>query len=146
VTAHDSDGWLHTGDLGWRDADRYLYLEGRQDDLINRGGEKISPREVEDILLRDPAVANAAVVGQSHALLGAEVVAYIETRDYMGADSVAMLRKKLLADCDRLLSPHKRPANIFAVESLPTTETGKLLRRGLHPTVLSNPPEERRAS
>jgi oxalate---CoA ligase len=146
VAAHESDGWLHTGDLGWRDADRYLYLEGREDDLINRGGEKISPREVEDILLRDPAVAKAAVVGQSHPLLGAEVVAYIETRDYMSADRLAKLREKLLTDCDRLLSPYKRPTTIFAVETLPTTETGKLLRHSLVPMGLCNPPEERKTS
>ncbi|MFZ0666619.1 MAG: AMP-binding protein, partial [Acidimicrobiales bacterium] len=138
VAALDSDGYLRTGDIGWRDADGFLYLEGREDDVINRGGEKISPREVENLLLRDPAVASVAVVGRPHPILGAEVVAYIETRDHMSNEEVAKLRQHLLAECERLLSPHKRPAGLFAVHKLPTTQTGKVLRRKIDPMVPSD--------
>ena len=59
----DADGWLDTSDLGYLDADGYLFLVGRSDDVINRGGEKIYPREIEEILLAQPGVRSAAVVG-----------------------------------------------------------------------------------
>jgi acyl-CoA synthetase (AMP-forming)/AMP-acid ligase II len=68
--AFDGDGWLDTGDLGYLDTDGYLFLVGRSDDVINRGGEKIFPQEVEDVLLTHPAVRSAAVIGAPHDRLG----------------------------------------------------------------------------
>jgi acyl-CoA synthetase (AMP-forming)/AMP-acid ligase II len=68
--AIDADGWLDTGDLGYLDADGYLFLAGRSDDVINRGGEKIYPREIEEILLAQPGVRSAAVVGVVDEVLG----------------------------------------------------------------------------
>jgi len=64
--ARDEAGWLSTGDLGARDEDGFVYLAGRADDVINRGGEKVFPQEVEDVLLAHPAVRSAAVVGAPH--------------------------------------------------------------------------------
>ncbi|MGH3246257.1 MAG: AMP-binding protein, partial [Trebonia sp.] len=71
------DGWLDTGDLGYLDADGYLFLIGRSDDVINRGGEKIYPREIEEILLAQPGVRSAAVIGVRDDVLGELPVAYI---------------------------------------------------------------------
>ena len=75
--AIDADGWLDTGDLGYLDADGYLFLVGRSDDVINRGGEKIYPREIEEILLAQPGVRSAAVVGAADEVLGERPVAYV---------------------------------------------------------------------
>jgi len=75
--AIDPEGWLDTGDLGHLDQDGYLFLAGRSDDVINRGGEKIYPREIEDVLLAQPGVRFAAVVGVHDEVLGERPVAYI---------------------------------------------------------------------
>jgi acyl-CoA synthetase (AMP-forming)/AMP-acid ligase II len=79
IPARGADGWLPTGDLAFRDPDGFLYLVRRSDDVINRGGEKIHPREIEDVLLCDPDIRGAAVVGRPHRLLGEECVAYVLT-------------------------------------------------------------------
>ena len=73
----DADGWLDTGDLGRLDADGYLFLAGRTDDVINRGGELVYPREIEEVLLADDAVLDAVVVGRPDDILGAVPVAYV---------------------------------------------------------------------
>ena len=75
--AIDADGWLETGDLGHLDQDGYLFLAGRSDDVINRGGEKIYPREIEEFLLTQPGVRSAAVVAASDEVLGQRPVAYV---------------------------------------------------------------------
>ena len=64
------DGWMRTGDLGHRDADGFLYLDARTDDVINRGGEKVLPREVEEAIGADPMIASVAVVGRDDPELG----------------------------------------------------------------------------
>ena len=76
-TAVFQDGWFRTGDLGYQDADGYLYITGRQRDVIIRGGENIAPREIEEVLLADPLVRDVAVVGQPDPLYGQQVVAYL---------------------------------------------------------------------
>ena len=81
--ASDPDGWLRTGDLGHRDADGFLYLDARTDDVINRGGEKVFPREIEEVISADPMVASVAVVGRDDPELGQVPVAYVVLR---GAD------------------------------------------------------------
>ena len=73
----DADGWLRTGDLGHFDEDGYLYLDARTDDVINRGGEKVFPREIEEMVLVDPAVAAVAVVAAPDPEMGQVPVAYL---------------------------------------------------------------------
>ena len=127
--ARNAAGWLLTGDLGRRDQDGFVYLTGRADDVINRGGEKIHPEEVEDLLLTDHRVRAAAVVGVPHDRLGetpvAFVLAHAEAGDTTGL--VASLREL----CDHRLARYKRPTTIEVTTELPTGPTGKVLRRAL---------------
>ncbi len=144
----DADGWLDTGDLGRRDADGYLYLAGRADDVINRGGEKIFPREIEEVLLEHPGVADAIVIGRPDPVLGEIPVALIRptpvrptpvqpagSRPAVGAarDRGEPTRPPLVAElvavCAARLDRFKRPVAIEVVDALPTGPTGKVLRR-----------------
>ena len=134
------DGWLRTGDLGYLDIDGYLFLVGRVDDVINRGGEKIFPREIEELILSDPDVAAAAVVGADDPVLGQVPVGYLVLRpgDGGAADEAAsdVVHRVRLA-VDLALPRTKRPAALHVVESLPVGRTGKLQRRAIcaHPLV-----------
>ena len=119
-------GWLATGDLGRIDGDGYLYLVGRDDDVINRGGEKIYPREIEEVLLADGRVRAAAVVGRPHPIVGEEPVAFVVAAAGSETDELA---DELSARCRSNLSPFKRPSAITVATSLPAGPTGKV-RRG----------------
>ncbi len=132
--ARHADGWLPTGDLGYLDPDGYLYLVGRADDVINRGGEKVYPREIEEVLLADPDVAVAAVVGRPHPVVGEEPVAFVLPRAGHPVDHDA-LRAALAERCESRLGRFRRPAEIFVASSLPQGANGKIrhaeLRRQL---------------
>jgi oxalate---CoA ligase len=130
----DPHGWLETGDLGYLDDAGYLYLVGRADEVINRGGEKIYPKEVEDALFREPGVRSAAVVGRDHEVLGSVPVAYLVADGVRGpgderlaADVVARAHDR----CTRLLSRPKRPVAYHVVGRLPQGATGKVHRSAL---------------
>jgi oxalate---CoA ligase len=126
--AVDSEGWLDTGDLGHLDADGYLFLAGRSDDVINRGGEKIYPREIEDFLLAQPGVWSAAVVAATDEVLGERPVAYIvPAGPRRGHELADMLREA----CAAALPRSKRPSAFYLVQELPLGPTGKLARRRL---------------
>jgi oxalate---CoA ligase len=126
--AVDSEGWLDTGDLGHLDADGYLFLAGRSDDVINRGGEKIYPREIEDFLLAQPGVWSAAVVAATDEVLGERPVAYIvPAGPWRGYEMADMLREA----CEAALPRSKRPSAFYLVQELPLGPTGKLARRRL---------------
>ncbi|MGH8919220.1 MAG: class I adenylate-forming enzyme family protein, partial [Actinomycetes bacterium] len=131
--ARGADGWLDTGDLGRMDGEGFVYLAGRLDDVINRGGEKVLPREVEETLLRDPEVSAAAVVGRPHPTVGEEPVAFVLSAS--GAGDAEALRQRLDARCRSELSRFKRPAEILVAETLPAGPTGKIkhgeLRRAM---------------
>lgn len=131
--ATDSDGWLATGDLGHVDAAGFLYLVGRADDVINRGGEKVYPREIEEVLLRDPCVEAAAVVGRPHPTVGEEPVAFVTVTP--GCHHPEDLLDRLDRRCARELSRFRRPASIQLTAVLPAGPTGKVrhaeLRRAL---------------
>ena len=131
IPARAADGWLPTGDLAFRDGDGFLYLAGRSDDVINRGGEKVHPREIEDVLLSSPHVRGAAVVGRPHRLLGEECVAYVVTEP--GQESPG-LPAQLLGRCRQALRPHQQPACVIVIDALPTGPTGKPDRRALRAT------------
>ena len=132
----DADGWLDTSDLGYLDADGYLFLVGRSDDVINRGGEKIYPREIEEILLAQPGVRSAAVVGVADEVLGERPVAYVVT----DAAAVASEVEAALSEaCAARLPRHKRPSEFCLVAEMPLGPTGKISRRQLKDLVTSRP-------
>jgi oxalate---CoA ligase len=141
------EGWLDTGDLGRIDADGYVYLVGRVDDVINRGGEKVFPRDVEEVLLADPDVVAAAVVGRPHPRLGEEPVAFVLARE--GTDGAA-LGERLSGLCERELSRFRRPAAITVTDALPTGPTGKIrhaqIRRELASQAAGNTKETQKES
>ena len=123
----DADGWLDTSDLGYLDADGYLFLVGRCDDVINRGGEKIYPRDIEEILLAQAGVRSAALVGIADAVLGERPVAYIVTAD--DAAEVPVLEAALRAACGKRLPRHKQPSEFRFMDHFPLGPTGKISRR-----------------
>jgi long-chain acyl-CoA synthetase len=119
------DGWLHTGDLGFLDADGYLRIVDRTKDLIIRNGFNVFPRDVEEALLEHPAVAAAGVVGRPDDLHGEEVVAFVE----LASDGVAP--DELVAFCKERIGGYKYPREVHVVSSLPLTPIGKLDRKAL---------------
>ena len=100
--AIDADGWLETGDLGHLDRDGYLFLAGRSDDVINRGGEKIYPREIEEFLLTQPGVRSAVVVAARDDVLGQRPVAYVVPAAGPGGPLRIPLRTRLRARVGRI--------------------------------------------
>jgi acyl-CoA synthetase (AMP-forming)/AMP-acid ligase II len=116
-----ADGWFRTGDRGYLDQDGYLWLVARIKELINRGGEKISPREIDEVLLAHPAVAEAVCFGVPHATWGEEVAAAVVLRH-------AVTEADLLAYCREHLADYKRPKQIHITETIPRTATGKIQR------------------
>jgi long-chain acyl-CoA synthetase len=119
-------GWLHTGDLGFRDADGYLHVVDRVKDLIIRNGFNVFPRDVEDALLEHPAVSAAAVVGRPDDAHGEEVVAFVSLRDDGGLPP-----KELVAFARRRLGGHRYPREVRILPSVPLTPVGKVDRRSL---------------
>jgi acyl-CoA synthetase (AMP-forming)/AMP-acid ligase II len=119
-------GWFRTGDQGYLDEDCYLHLTGRIKDIIIRGGENIAPHEVDEILLRHPAVAAAVTFGCAHPTLGEEVAAAVVLHEPHGATESALLKH-----CRESLAEYKCPKKIYLVKSIPTTATGKIRRRAV---------------
>lgn len=138
------DGWLPTGDVGWMDDDGYLFLAGRADDVINRGGEKVQPREIEEVLLADPRVRAVAVVGRPHPTVGEEPVAYVVA--FPGAAPAAALVADLTGRVESSLSRFKRPAHIEVVDTLPAGPTGKVRRSEVRRLAASPATAEPRAA
>ncbi|MGA8503157.1 MAG: acyl--CoA ligase [Candidatus Sulfotelmatobacter sp.] len=119
-------GWFRTGDEGMLDEDCYLHLTGRIKDIIIRGGENIAPHEVDEVLLRHPAVAAAVTFGCAHPTLGEEVAAAVVLHEPHGATESVLLKH-----CRELLADYKCPKKIYLVKSIPTTATGKIRRRAV---------------
>jgi acyl-CoA synthetase (AMP-forming)/AMP-acid ligase II len=124
VTGPLPGGWLDTGDLGRLDADGYLFLTGRVDDVINRGGEKVFPGDVEAVLLGDGEVLEAVVVAGPDEVLGSIPVAYVVGRGADATTLAAALRRR----ADRDLARFRRPAAVHVVAELPHGSTGKVSR------------------
>ncbi|MBW1999701.1 MAG: long-chain-fatty-acid--CoA ligase [Deltaproteobacteria bacterium] len=120
------DGWLRTGDRGWMDEEGYVYLAGRSDDIIIRGGENISPEEVEEVLCSHPKVEEAAVIGIPDAEWGQEVRAVAVTKKGENVDS-----DEIIEYCRPRLAGFKRPRSVVFVDSLPRNHMGKVLRKEL---------------
>jgi long-chain acyl-CoA synthetase len=125
-------GWLRTGDIGTLDADGFLTLKDRAKDLIISGGSNIYPREVEEVLLRHPDVAEVAVVGRAHPEWGEEVVACVVARGGAeGPEAQAALQSALDAWCLDHIARFKRPKAYVFVAGLPKNDTGKVLKTAL---------------
>ncbi|MGH3341732.1 MAG: class I adenylate-forming enzyme family protein [Carbonactinosporaceae bacterium] len=120
------DGELLTGDIGFMDADGWLYVVDRKKDMINAAGYKVWPREVEDVLVEHPAVREAAVVGVPDPYRGETVTAFVSLRAGRQADAEA-----LIAFCKERMAAYKYPRDVAILDELPKTPTGKLLRREL---------------
>jgi thioesterase domain-containing protein len=120
------DGWFRTGDLGHFDSEGYLFITGRLKEIINRGGLKVAPREVEEALLRNPAVAEAAVFALPDPRLGEEIGAAIVLHPGQSGDPHRIRRAAA-----EQLAPWKTPARVWIVPALPKGPTGKIPRVGL---------------
>lgn len=116
-----TNGWFRTGDQGYLDADGYLTLTGRIKELIVRGGEKIGPREIDEVLLCHPAVAEAVAFGVPHPTWGEEVAAAVVLKEPV--DEAA-----ILAFCKERLAEFKRPKKVYIITAIPRTATGKIQR------------------
>ncbi|KAF5732361.1 AMP-dependent synthetase and ligase family protein [Tripterygium wilfordii] len=117
-------GWLHTGDLGYFDSDGYLHLVGRIKELINRGGEKISPIEVDAVLLSHPDISQAVAFGVPDDKYGEEINCAIIPREGSNIDEADVTRF-----CKKNLAAFKVPKKVFITDSLPKTASGKIQRR-----------------
>ena len=125
----DAQGWFRTRDAGWFDADGFLYVDGRLDDVIVRGGENISPGEIETVLHAHPAVADVAVLGVPDTEWGETVGAVVVLHSGAAADGVS--EADLQAWVKERLRSTKTPTVIEFRSELPYSATGKLLRRVL---------------
>jgi acyl-CoA synthetase (AMP-forming)/AMP-acid ligase II len=121
-----TNGWFRTGDQGSIDADGYIFLHGRIKELINRGGEKITPMEIDDVLLRHPAVAEAVAIGVPHPVYGEEVEAVVALRPGQSCDAA-----ELMTFAKQYLADFKVPKAIRFVPAVPRGATGKIQRRRL---------------
>jgi acyl-CoA synthetase (AMP-forming)/AMP-acid ligase II len=119
-----SAGWFRTGDQGTLDERGYLHLVGRIKELINRGGEKIAPGEIDEVLRRHPAVAEAVAFGVPHPAWGEEVAAAVVLKEEVG-------EKELLAFCREHLADFKVPRRVHVLAEIPRTATGKIQRRSV---------------
>ena len=122
--ARDAQGWLRTGDLGYRDADGYYFITGRLKELIIKGGENIAPREIDEALLAHPAVLEAAAVGIPDAEYGQEILACVVLKE-----GVSCTEAELHAHCLRVLGRYKTPKELRFVAELPKGPSGKVQRR-----------------
>lgn len=121
---HDSftsDGWFRTGDLGYLDGDGYLYVVSRLSELIISGGENIYPAEIESVLVKHDAIAEAAVVGEADQNWGARPAAYLKLATTITEEELDILLMEVAA--------YKRPSKIVAVKEIPKTASGKPLKR-----------------
>jgi long-chain acyl-CoA synthetase len=126
------EGWMHTGDIGKMDEEGYFYIIDRSKDMIKASGFNIYPREVEEVLLLHPSVAEAAVIGIPHEYRGETVAAVIVLKP--GVEASLETRDAILAYCKKQLTPYKVPKLIEFRESLPKTLIGKVLKRELKAT------------
>ncbi|MFA4929576.1 MAG: AMP-binding protein [Patulibacter sp.] len=122
----DADGWFRTGDVGVLDAEGFLSVVDRTNDMVVRGGFNIYPAEVESAVLRHDAVAEVAVTGRPHPVLGEDLVAWVVVRE--GAEVTA---EQLRATCAAQVADYKCPRDFRFVDALPRNAMGKLLRREL---------------
>ncbi|HUS10271.1 MAG TPA: long-chain-fatty-acid--CoA ligase [Pyrinomonadaceae bacterium] len=120
------NGWFHTGDIGYRDAEGFYYIVDRKSDMIIRGGENIYPREIDEVLYQHPMIAAAATIGVPDELYGEEVAAFVVLKE--GGE---VTEKEIMAYCRAHLADYKCPKSVCIVSEIPKGPTGKLLKREL---------------
>jgi len=130
-------GWLHTGDIGYLDSEGWLYVVDRKKDMIIRGGENIYPAELENVIYKHPAVAEAAVVGVPHPIYGEDVIAFVVPRVKDG-----VTESDILSHMSETLTKFKLPSQINLVDALPKSGVGKILRRVLRDTAAARAAEK----
>ena len=121
-----NENWYHTGDLAYMDEEGFFYIVGRMDDLIKTGGERVSPREVENILYQMEEVHEAVVVGTPDLILGQALSAFIVLRD-----GTRLSDKEVLKFCSQRLEPFMIPKYIHFRQNLPKTPNGKIDKKGM---------------
>ncbi len=120
------NGWFHTGDIGYRDADGFFYIADRKSDMIIRGGENIYPREIDELLYTHPSIESAAVIGIPDKLYGEEVAAFVVLKK-----NAKRSEEELISFCKNHLADYKCPKKFYFVADIPKGATGKLLKREL---------------
>ncbi len=126
AAAINAEGWFHTGDLGYRDEDGFFFITDRKKDLIIRGGFNISPREVEEVIMMHPLIADAAVVAAPDKRDQEMVLAYVVMKE-----GQQLSEREVMDHCVETMAPYKRPKKVVFVDSLPKSATGKVLRTEL---------------
>jgi len=126
------DGWLFTGDLGFLDDEGFLFITGRKSELIKTGGFRVSPEELEEVLLEQPDVLEAGVAGVPDDLMGEVILAGVVLKP--GRE---FLPGQLMIHCGNQLAPFKRPKGIYKLDRLLRSANGKILRRALREELTS---------
>ncbi|MFG3619501.1 long-chain fatty acid--CoA ligase [Nocardia sp. NPDC047654] len=130
-------GWLHTGDLGYRDEDGYVFVVDRKKDLVIRGGYNVYPREIEEVLYAHPSITEAAVIGVPDARLGEEVHAVVALRPGTHAEP-----EEIIEFCRRRVAAYKYPRSIRIIDELPKGPSGKIVKRDLRALFVNRPGSE----
>ncbi|MFN3682175.1 MAG: class I adenylate-forming enzyme family protein, partial [Nitrospira sp.] len=125
------DGWLRTGDLGWIDEEGFITIVGRNNEMIKTGAYRISPTEIEEVLLQHPQILEAGVVGLDDPILGQKLCAIVVLKEKESLD-----QRGVMAYCAQRLVPYKRPKMVAIVPSLPKSPSGKVLRHRLREIAL----------
>jgi long-chain acyl-CoA synthetase len=120
------NGWFHTNDIGYRDAEGFYYIVDRKSDMIIRGGENIYPREIDEVLYQHPQIAAAAVIGVPDELYGEEVAAVVVLKS-----EEKLSEQEVIEFCKARLADYKCPKTVRFVDDIPKGPTGKLLKREL---------------
>jgi acyl-CoA synthetase (AMP-forming)/AMP-acid ligase II len=120
------NGWLHTGDVGYMDESGYLFIMDRSKDMIISGGENIYPREIEEVLIRHPAVREVAVIGVPDARWGEAVKAVVSL-----TEGESTTENDLIGFCKDYIASYKKPKSVDFVDELPKNNYGKILKREL---------------